>query len=397
MPGEQRGAERPTGVAGRRLDPDVVVRAFPQQPAVGDAVQRHAAGQHQMLHPGLLVHVAAHAEHDLFGDRLDAGRQIHVSLLDVRLGIPRRAAEQPVEAMVRHGQALAVVEIVHVQPEAAVGLQIDQMLADRLGVDGRAVGGQAHELVLAAVDLEPAVVGEGRVEEPQRVRELQVLPQVERVAPPDAPGRRRPLTDAVQGEHGRFVEGAREEGAGRVALVVIHEQERRARLLRQTAPDHAAHHQLFAEPDGHRHDEAADAARRERQLGLEQALEFQHRLVVEGDEVELLGAEPRLVQTVRDGVARKPRVVFFPREPLFLRGRDDIAIDDDRGGAVVIKGGNSQNIHGRHLIGEPHSRVVSRRSSRGVASPDPPLPGPSPVRSNVRLRVPLDSPPRSPE
>ena len=42
-------------------------------------------------------------------------------------GQPRRPAEEPVEAAAGHRQPLAVVEVVHVQPEAAVGLEVDQV------------------------------------------------------------------------------------------------------------------------------------------------------------------------------------------------------------------------------------------------------------------------------
>ena len=57
MPDEQGGAQGAAGVAGGGLDPDVVEGPFAQQPAVGHAVQRHAAGQHQVLLPRLRVDV----------------------------------------------------------------------------------------------------------------------------------------------------------------------------------------------------------------------------------------------------------------------------------------------------------------------------------------------------
>ena len=53
MPDEQGRAQRAAGVAGRGLDPDVVERPLAEQPAVGHAVQRHAAGQDEVLLPGL--------------------------------------------------------------------------------------------------------------------------------------------------------------------------------------------------------------------------------------------------------------------------------------------------------------------------------------------------------
>ena len=47
--GGERGAERAAGVAGRRLDPDALELAVAQDLAVGDAVERDAAGQAQVL------------------------------------------------------------------------------------------------------------------------------------------------------------------------------------------------------------------------------------------------------------------------------------------------------------------------------------------------------------
>jgi hypothetical protein len=41
----------------------------------------------EVLHSRLPVHVAPDAQHDVFGDGLNAGRQVHMPLLDVRLGI----------------------------------------------------------------------------------------------------------------------------------------------------------------------------------------------------------------------------------------------------------------------------------------------------------------------
>ena len=45
VPAVQRGAEGAAGVAGRGLDPDPLERSLAQQHAVGDAVERDAAGQ----------------------------------------------------------------------------------------------------------------------------------------------------------------------------------------------------------------------------------------------------------------------------------------------------------------------------------------------------------------
>ena len=45
VPPVERGADRAPGVAGGRLDPEVLERALAQQPPVGDAVQRDTTGE----------------------------------------------------------------------------------------------------------------------------------------------------------------------------------------------------------------------------------------------------------------------------------------------------------------------------------------------------------------
>jgi hypothetical protein len=59
--------------------------------------------------------------------------------------------------------------------EGAVLAQVDQLLEDRICVLRVAVGGGPHHLVLGGVHLEAEVVGEGAVEQPERVREADVV------------------------------------------------------------------------------------------------------------------------------------------------------------------------------------------------------------------------------
>jgi hypothetical protein len=107
-----------------------------------------------------------------------------VELLELRLRRRARRAEQRVELRARHRQALAVVEVRQVEPVAAVLAQVDQVLADLLLEARLAVGREPHQLVLAAVDLEAAVVGERRVEQAERVREADLLQQAQRLPSP---------------------------------------------------------------------------------------------------------------------------------------------------------------------------------------------------------------------
>ena len=62
------------------------------------------------------------------------------------------------------------------------------------------------------------------------MREVELANQLELRALADADRRRRPLADAVDGEHRGFGEGRRVEGAGRVRLVVLGEPQPLRRL-----------------------------------------------------------------------------------------------------------------------------------------------------------------------
>ena len=169
----------------------------------------------------LVVEVRRHAQHDLLGDHLHARRQVHLALRQRRLRPAGRAAEELVEPLARHRQTLAVVEVAHVQAERAVRLQVEQVLEDQIAVARFAVRRQPHHLVFARVHLEAGVVGEGRIQQAERVRKPQFVGQVDPVAAADPARRGRPFPDAVDGEDRRLFERRREERAGGVRLVML--------------------------------------------------------------------------------------------------------------------------------------------------------------------------------
>jgi len=103
---------------------------------------------------------------------------------------------------------------------------------------------------------------------------------------------------------------------------------------------------LSVEPDRHGRHEGSDPARREPEVGLEQALEFQKRLVVKGDMTQLLERHAALPQAVTHGVPREAGVMFPASEALFLRRGDDLSVSQKAGGAVVVVGRDTQNVHG---------------------------------------------------
>src|SRR5262249_12998814 len=93
MPDEQGGAQGPSGVSRRRLNPNTIEGPFAEETAISHAIECHAARQYEALQSGFSVQVPADAQYHLLGHCLDAGRQVHVPLLEIGFRAARRTAE----------------------------------------------------------------------------------------------------------------------------------------------------------------------------------------------------------------------------------------------------------------------------------------------------------------
>ena len=101
--------------------------------------------------------------------------------------------------LVRHRQAGAVVEVATgragTMPSSLRSISLSRI---RSAILRLAVGREAHHLVLAGIDLEAGVVGEGRVEQARASAGSGSPCSISRLLPlPIADRRRRPLADAV--------------------------------------------------------------------------------------------------------------------------------------------------------------------------------------------------------
>ena len=153
-------------------------------------------------------------QHDLFSDDLDGRGDVHLALRKGPFRLSRRTTEELVESPVRHGKAGAVVEVLHVETKGTVRLKVEQLIEDQVGILWLAVGCEAHELVLTGVDPEAREVRKRRVEQPQRVREIDFPEWLEVRAVAEPRRRCRPFTDAVETEYGRALERAEEKRRG---------------------------------------------------------------------------------------------------------------------------------------------------------------------------------------
>ena len=111
-------------------------------------------------------------------------------------------------------------EVVEVELERAVALDADE-LVHRVQVFRRAVGRKPHDLALVAVLGEAEPLADRRVEDAERVREVDLAGDVELVALARAPHGRDEVARAIDREDRRLVVGRDEEGARHVRAVML--------------------------------------------------------------------------------------------------------------------------------------------------------------------------------
>ena len=77
----ERCANRAAAVSGRRLHVELLERRLPEDPAIGHAVQGHAAGHAEAGKARLGMESQCHGEERLLCDELDAGCNVGVVLV----------------------------------------------------------------------------------------------------------------------------------------------------------------------------------------------------------------------------------------------------------------------------------------------------------------------------
>src|SRR5690606_1168969 len=96
-----------------------------------------------------------------------------------------------------------------------------------------------------------------------------------------------------------------EEGAGGMRFVMLGEDELLAIVPAKVFSHLARQVELAAEPNGHRLGERNEARGSIRQVGFQQPLELEQRLVVETDVVDVGGSQAGFLQAELHGPARK--------------------------------------------------------------------------------------------
>jgi hypothetical protein len=243
---------------------------------------------------------------------------------------------------VRRRLAVEITEERRVEAVGAVLAQIDQPVEDEVDVARLAVGGQPHQLVLAGIDLEPAMVGEGAVQETERMRVVD-LPQ-RRDAAVVAGGERRrgPFADTVGDDDGRLAKRRGVKRRGGVRQVVIDEEHIVAGAGRQELPQPLGDIQRLAQLRARRRRPGLAGIGGELDRVLDDAVERQDGVFVEHDGVERFPAAGR-VEAIGDRRLGIAAVVLSQGEALLLRRGEDLAIAHHRRCGIVIEAGDAED------------------------------------------------------
>ena len=195
-------------------------------------------------------------------------------------------------------------------------------------------------------------------------------------------GGRRPLADAVHGDHGSGIEVGGEEGAGRVREVVVGEDDPvagDAGERREPPGDPVA----LGQPGPHRAHERVACGLAHRRGGRQHAVELDLRVLVEGDVVDRARLEAEL-----DRAARERGVVLLACEALLLGGEHERTVLHPHGSGVVEVAGDSEDAghdyprNGRQLVDSgclrtsgsrrrtntPAGRITAAKSARSRRS-----------------------------
>jgi hypothetical protein len=114
-------------------------------------------------------------------------------------------------------------------------------------------------------------------------------------------------------------------------------------------PKEVSQQELFFQPHGHGGKKRLETPRRKTEVGFEEPLEFDKRLVIEHHVFEILDSDPSFIQTILNGMTWKTWIMLLSRKALFLRRRNNLAILHKTGSAVMVVRRDTENMHAVNL------------------------------------------------
>ena len=120
-------------------------------------------------------------------------------------------------------------------------------------------------------------------------------------------------------------------------------------VISQSIPDLIFHVQLVFDPQRCRFQKRDEPPRCNTDVGLQDPLELEKRLVVEADVVEIRRGDSCGAEAVANRVLWKGGVAFLTCEAFLLGGGHDLTVGHQACRAVVIKGRDTEDIGCRAL------------------------------------------------
>jgi len=81
---------------------------------------------------------------------------------------------------------------------------------------------------------------------------------------------------------------------------------------------------------------------------VQDPVELEKWLLVKCDQVQISNTDAALAQAISGRLGWKSGVMFFARKPLLLGRRHNLAVPDQAGGAIVVKGREAQDVRRAH-------------------------------------------------
>ena len=122
-----------------------------------------------------------------------------------------------------------------------------------------------------------------------------------------------------------------------MGFMMLRENKTASIAVTQPGSNLPRHIQLLLQPDGHGFPKRSISGRSIRQVRFQQSFKLPERLVIKRHIIDLFRRYVRLSQTKIHGLLRKSFVVFFPSKPFLLRSGDQLPINNQSGGRIVIK------------------------------------------------------------
>src|SRR6185369_8395154 len=113
------------------------------------------------------MNVTCDIQHYIFRYLLNARRDIHMKLSDLRFRTSRLFTKKSVEPVIGHCQSSRIIKIGLIKPERSVFLYVDQIVENLIDESRFPIWRKPHQLILGRINLEAGIIGKRTVQKAQ--------------------------------------------------------------------------------------------------------------------------------------------------------------------------------------------------------------------------------------